>query len=209
MSVLTQLRQLTPKKRVLTLAEARSIAERQANRLRALTGHDTEPMLPTEAITNLPRLRIFLATTMSHSGMSGWDDDSKVWQIVINGQDAPTRQRFTLAHEYKHVIDATSHETTYRDIGGYSAHEQAEDVCDYFAGCLLVPKTLLKNLWADGTQDTTTLARIFGVSPAAMRVRLRQTGLIETRRHKWFFRDRPDQAEIIDVGSDMRALEVV
>lgn len=192
---------------MLTVAEARSIAERQANRFRALTGYDSQPMLPTEAITDLPRLRIYLATSMNHSGMSGWDDDSKVWQIVVNGQDAPSRQRFTLAHEYKHVIDATTHETTYRDIGGYSAHEQAEDVCDYFAGCLLVPKTLLKSAWADGTQDTKTLARIFGVSPAAMRVRLRQTGLIESGRHRRFFRDAPNEAAGIDLGSDMRVLE--
>ena len=189
MSVLTQLRQLTPTRRALTLVESRSIAERQANRFRALTGQAEQPMLPSETITGLPRIRILVATKMTHSGMSGWDPDTRTWQIVINGTDAPARQRFTLAHEYKHVVDFTTHQTAYQAFGGYSAHDQAEDVCDYFAGCLLVPKTLLKNTWTDGVQDTRSLARIFGVSQAAMRVRLRQTGLVDSGRHTMFFRD--------------------
>ena len=80
-------------------------------------------------------------------------------------------------------------------------------MCDYFAGCLLVPKTLLRSLWADGTRDTKTLARTFAVSPAAMRVRLRQTGLTTTRRHGVFHRQAPTTGCNIGLGSKVRALE--
>lgn len=188
MSVLTSLRSIAPQHRALTPSEARSVAERQARRFRVLTGYDDEPMLPNQVMLNLPRIRVVLAVSMNYAGLSGWDHDSRQWQIVINGRDAPARQRFTLAHEYKHVIDYTTHQANYRTFGSYSAHDQGEDVCDYFAGCLLIPKHLLKRVWSDGIQDTRDLAQLFGVSKAAMRVRLCQTGTVPNGRHDLFTR---------------------
>lgn len=189
MSVLQQLRRIAPQERSLTPTEARSIAERQARRFRKLTGYDDTPMLPNGALVNLPRIRVLLAVSMTSAGLSGWDDETKTWQVVINGTDAPARQRFTLAHEYKHIVDYSSQQENFRTFGSYSAHDQAEDVCDYFAGCLLIPRHLLKAAWADGIQNTRDLAQLFGVSKAAMRVRLRQTGTVPNGRHDQFRRD--------------------
>ncbi|MFP3700396.1 ImmA/IrrE family metallo-endopeptidase, partial [Burkholderia sp. SIMBA_013] len=50
---------------------------------------------------------------------------------------------------------------------------------DYFAGCLLVPKKLLKRAYYGGMQRPADLAAYFQVSEAAMTVRLRQTGIVE------------------------------
>jgi Zn-dependent peptidase ImmA (M78 family) len=63
---------------------------------------------------------------------------------------------------------------------GVPAAERAawiEQVCDYFAGCLLMPRPALKRAWVDGNQSVVSLARRFGVSQAAMQVRLHQTGI--------------------------------
>lgn len=188
MSILTQLRQLAPQDRALSPREARSVAERQARRFRILTDTDQQPMLPNQALLDLPRIKVQIAMSLQSAGLGGWDPETRQYQIYINGTDAPTRQRFTLAHEYKHIVDASSHVENFRTFGSYSAHDQAEDVCDHFAGCLLVPRHLLKAAWADGIQTTRDLASLFGVSRAAMRVRLRQTGTVPSGRHDLFAR---------------------
>lgn len=51
-------------------------------------------------------------------------------------------------------------------------------VCDYFAGCLLVPKKWLRAAWTSGMQTEPDLARLFNVSREAIRTRLSQTGLV-------------------------------
>jgi Zn-dependent peptidase ImmA (M78 family) len=54
-----------------------------------------------------------------------------------------------------------------------------ERICDYFAGCLLVPRNWLKRAWSNGIQSPTALAALFNVSTAAIAVRLQQTGIVE------------------------------
>lgn len=54
-----------------------------------------------------------------------------------------------------------------------------EQLCDYFAACLLMPRTWVKNAYAGGTQEIPKLARLFDVSEPAMRVRLTSIGLID------------------------------
>ena len=144
MTTLTHLRNLTPKKRPVNPREARTIAETQAARFRQIHGLADDPHFPSQIIADQPRLRIRFSDGLDSSGLSGWNPKTKQWVIYINSDEAYARQRFTLAHEYKHIIDATTHQTNYVDFGGYSGHDQAEDACDYFAGCLLIPKHLLK-----------------------------------------------------------------
>jgi Zn-dependent peptidase ImmA (M78 family) len=53
-----------------------------------------------------------------------------------------------------------------------------ERICDYFAGCLLMPRPWLKREYCSGRQYLPDLAQAFGVSQAAMTVRLNQIGLV-------------------------------
>jgi Zn-dependent peptidase ImmA (M78 family) len=62
--------------------------------------------------------------------------------------------------------------------GCVPGQQRTEQICDYFAGCLLMPRPWLKAAWASGLQDVGSLARLFNVSQLAMRVRLLQVGLI-------------------------------
>lgn len=107
-----------------------------------------------------------------------WDSRACQWVIQLNRYESPRRQRFTLAHEYKHIIDHGRSSGLYSGTATNTPAEQAERAADYFAGCLLVPKVLLKRAYYGGMQQVADLARHFDVSEAAITCRLSQTGIV-------------------------------
>ena len=175
---LGRLRAMVPH-RPLGLREAEGVAERQANRLRSeleLLG----PIVTEDDLTSLSWLSVTRRESFPTSGMATKTDYG--WVIVLNSSEAMVRQRFSLAHEIKHVLDDGLVDLgggLYPSTHGYSADERTERVCDRFAASLLMPKVLLRADWADGLQDIAKLARRYHVSRAAMNVRLSQLGLIE------------------------------
>lgn len=155
--------------------EARSVAERQAHRFQALTGV-TEPPFPEQAIEYLPRLDVRYVTTARVAGALSWRGGK--WRIIVNSADAWGRQRFSLAHEVKHLIDHPVRGAVYVDSRFGSAELVAEKTADYFAACLLMPKAWLKRCsYDEGFHDPRVLARRFQVSTQAMRYRFDQLGL--------------------------------
>lgn len=171
-SVLAALRSLIPS-RSTDFDEAKRVAELQANRLLALWDVSDGPV-PREIISELPRIRI-VYEDLPVSGASEWRNGC--WIIVLNRRDSWRRQRFTLMHEFKHIIDYGSANYLYNGDRLHTADEQAELTADYFAGCVLMPKRLLKRAWSDGIQTPVKLARRFQVSAQAADVRLAQTHL--------------------------------
>jgi Zn-dependent peptidase ImmA (M78 family) len=176
-SVLALLRGLVPK-RPLSHQETLRIAELQANRLLQHFQIQTTAV-PSELIADLPRVRIDFELLLPVSGAAHWS--GRYWVISLNAADHPSRQRFSLAHEFKHIVDHVGKDYLYADRPHMSAHEQAEKVADYFAGCLLMPKRVLKRLWGEGHQDSGQLADLLDVSTRAITVRLDQLGLTEPR----------------------------
>jgi Zn-dependent peptidase ImmA (M78 family) len=157
--------------------EARALAERQAHRFHHLL-HITDGPFPSEAIASLPRIQVSYAPKRRIAGALRWT--GKAWSVVINSEDTQGRQRFSLAHELKHLIDHPSRHLLYRDHWSSSAELQAERAADYFAACLLMPKAWLKRLfYTEGIRDARVLARELDVSTAAMRYRLDQLKLHE------------------------------
>ncbi len=181
-SVLKSLRGLIPL-RDCTHDETLQIAERQASRLLDLLAPSNirGGGIQLHHMEALPRLRIVFEP-LPVSGMSHWNGYE--WIISIAEGDSPARQRFTLLHEFKHIID---HGHTHRLYtggdrrGSLTSAEQAESAADYFAGCALVPRRALKSAWGNGMQRASDLAEHFGVSLAAIEVRLDQTGLARER----------------------------
>ncbi|MFH5232457.1 ImmA/IrrE family metallo-endopeptidase [Antrihabitans spumae] len=178
-SVLASLRSVIPNRETVTFTEALRIAELQANKLLELHALTDGP-IPGQLITELPKIRIDNTDSLV-SGASFWDTRNGVWVIQLSRADSWLRRRFTLAHEYKHIIDHGRRDSLYRGTARVSADMQGEHAADYFAGCLLVPRRLLKRAWGNGIQRPAELARLFQVSQQAIKVRLRQTGLIEDR----------------------------
>ena len=176
--VIRKLRDLVPL-RPLSPGEALRVAELQANRLLELSEVSRPPVAET-IISKLPRVQVERMTPSIASGATQWSRGR--WLIVLAGSEPPTRQRFSLAHEFKHALDHPFVDVLYPAGRGRSTGEQAERVCDYFAACLLMPKAWVKRAFCDeGIQDLVQLARRFRVSPMAMEVRLLQIGLIIPR----------------------------
>ncbi len=178
-SVVTRLRDLTPV-RALSRAEMMHVGERQAALLLELARVDRPPV-PETIISDLPRIQLHRFAPIGVAGFTHWS--SGRWLIVLRDQDRPSRQRFTLAHEFKHILDHPFISVMYPDANGMPSHQRAEEACNYFAASLLMPRGWLRQAWHHGPQDITYLARRFNVSRSAMTIRLSHVGLADTHLH--------------------------
>jgi Zn-dependent peptidase ImmA (M78 family) len=173
-SVLSKMRAVIPN-RILSIDESLRIAELQAAHLLALQGIDEGPV-PEEIITELPKMRVeFVDVPLS--GACYWD--GAAWVIEINKTESWNRQRFVIAHEFKHIIDHGYTDRLYPPAECSHHVDHAELVADYFAGCILVPTVLLKRAWRHGIQKRPDLAEYFRVSERTVETRLIQVGLID------------------------------
>lgn len=184
--------------RPVSLTEAYVLAERQATELLRLLAVSHVPV-PVARLAELPRVEIQVEPRhrmLDKSGFSHrWENGR--WLIVVNKHDVPGRRRFTLAHEFKHVLDHSIANIAYAQLGhGNPKHQQRqiEHICDHFAACLLMPRTVVKRAWANGIQDIDALAGLFKVSLSAMQVRLDYLGLTDGERPvaTYFRRSAPD-----------------
>ena len=173
-SLLASLRALVPQ-RQLTYSESLRIAELQANRL--LEHFEiTDAHVPSELVTEFPRIQVRYEHGLPVSGSAHWEAGR--WIITLNADEPWARRRFSLMHEFKHVLDHTNKQDLYGDVDhDDKASERSERVADHFAGCLLMPKRRLKGLWFASGQNIVTLARQLGVSTRALNVRLFHLGL--------------------------------
>lgn len=174
-SIITTLRDLVPI-RALTREEAMRIAELQAQRFHEANG-STAPPVPEEVIANIPRVQIERMSPIPVSGSTHWA--SSRWLLVLNGAEPLSRQRFSMAHELKHIIDHRFVDVIYRGVRAEDRARWIEQVCDYFAACLLMPRPWVKSAYGSGIQRLPELAVRFGVSQQAMQVRLNQIGLVD------------------------------
>lgn len=172
LSTLASLRALIPH-RELSFTESLQIAEKQARRLADLVADPNG--VQEHHIDGLPRIAVHHDDLEFASGMSHWTGQQ--WVIIIRKDDPLVRQRFTLLHEFKHIIDHGSAALLYRSNSRQTCDEQAERAADFFAGCVLVGRRELKSAWGLGMQREEDLAAHFGVSVQAIQVRLAQTGL--------------------------------
>lgn len=181
---ITVLRGLLPS-RAMTWSEAHSVAERQATALLELL-HIDEPPVPQLVISSLPGILVDWRKGWPTSGMSVRAPGH--WRIVLKADEPRQRQRFSLAHEFKHVLDDPLIDRLYTHLAPKGRDERTERLCNYFAACLLMPRAWVKQDWCRGIQQTRELARRYYVSHEAMSTRLSELGLTCTtfasrRRH--------------------------
>jgi Zn-dependent peptidase ImmA (M78 family) len=180
--LLAQLRAIVPL-RPLTLPEGLGLAEIQAETL-LVASNVTSPPVPESVVIDFPRVRVIRERPLPISGASHWT--AGVWTIIVNEDEPQVRQRFTMAHELKHVLDAAhTPAVLYPTVGEMDTDERAERVCDFFAASLLMPRKWVKRAFSkERVQQLPTLARRFHVSQVAMRRRLYALGLADPhQRH--------------------------
>jgi Zn-dependent peptidase ImmA (M78 family) len=174
-NILTALRDLVPLHRLST-SEALHVAEQQANCLLRLSGVSAPPV-EERIISHLDIIQVERVQSTEASAASQWSQER--WLILLNATETPSRQLLSLAHEFKHVLDNPFVTILYHERCGSHSIQLAEQACDYFALCLLMPRRWIRAAWNEGVRDVAALSRRFGVSPQAIRVRLLQAELIE------------------------------
>lgn len=162
----------------LTPSEARQVIERQATRLLKLADVHG-PSVPVEDVARtLPRVQVRRVPGLPSSGRAQWNGHA--WVLLVDSSEPGVRQRFSLAHELAHVIYHPLAATVLPGTKHATAEERLEHACEYFAACLLMPRTWMKRAYFhNGIQDVPSLARLFGVSWVSMRIRLEQLGFVD------------------------------
>ena len=114
-------------------------------------------------------------------------DGSVDRQVIMVGKGGGVeRRRFNLAHELGHKVIL--------QVGDKSSGRELERAVDRFAGAFLVPKEHLLQLAGDNRHgisygELVRLKHIYGVSAAAMLMRLKQTGILPEHYVDALFRD--------------------
>ena len=125
-------------------------------------------------LAKLNDIRVYEADLEKNiSGAIRYDKETKKFEILINKNDSPVRQRFTIAHELGHFFlhkEILENEKIHIDIM-YRMPDEKEKEVDYFAGALLMNKILLEKMYDEDT-SILDLAQLFKVSVSAMTVRL-------------------------------------
>ncbi|RIR97810.1 ImmA/IrrE family metallo-endopeptidase [Mycobacteroides abscessus] len=166
-ALLTVLRRLAPQRR-MAYWEHLQIAERQAYRLHHELGQ-SKPGVNLLWMLSMDNIDVVMEPSWRMEGIAGmttWKDDH--WHVAINKGDMHARRRFTLMHEFKHILDAQTESVTYQGI----TPVLRERIADHFSACYLMPKLWLRQAWTSGLRDPEALAGLFKVSLAAMRARL-------------------------------------
>jgi Zn-dependent peptidase ImmA (M78 family) len=178
-SIIRDLRSIRPARPYIDKNEAFAVATEQAHELLKFL-NITGPAVDVAQIIHLPRIRVVVDSDLHSRGLSGatgWQDGH--WLIAINKKDSLTRRRFTLAHEFKHILDAPTDRQAYQHLGVDEEDRGAimEEVADCFAANLLMPQLFVTRAIRTDIRDLQRLAALFVVSQYAMRRRLRDLGL--------------------------------
>lgn len=179
--LIDSLRVLAPQ-RPLSYAESIQVARLQAARLRAWVA----PTTPDINLIWLLRQRAvpvnFVPSYRLGENNSGLTTDEITGrlEIYVNEQHPAVRQRFTLLHELKHVLDFDDAARLHAWLGSGSQQRQEwqiELICNEFAANVLMPTVLVKRIWFQ-SQNVSLCAALFNVSSEAMSKRLTVLGLI-------------------------------
>ncbi|MCW1985002.1 UNVERIFIED_ORG: Zn-dependent peptidase ImmA (M78 family) [Sphingomonas sp. R1F5B] len=121
------------------------------------------------------------------SGSISRDGDS--FFVTVNGAESKARRRFTAAHELAHYLlhrDLMGDgKRMHRHVDNLYNGDQSGDLifnrrheieANRIAAQIVMPKKLVEAKFAE-TQDASELATLFGVSKAAMEIRLKTLGL--------------------------------
>jgi len=112
------------------------------------------------------------------SGSLRLETETGVWQMTVNADHHQNRQRYTIAHELGHYC---LHRYTVKEFEDYiffraSALDKMEWEANEFAGCILMPEDIFRGLVRGDITSVDALAREFGVSTLALRIRAKQLG---------------------------------
>lgn len=183
-AILDDVRSVVPK-RPLTYGYSLQYARNQAARLRLLIGAN-DPEIDLLWLINQRAVPVNFVPSFRLGEQSGLTTDyiTGKLEMFINESEPRVRQRFSVLHELKHVLDWRDADLLHSKLGSGNAElqgKQVEQIANEFAACVLMPTMLVKRIWFK-TQSVQLGATMFNVSAEAMTTRLEKLGLIGTPR---------------------------
>lgn len=150
-------------------------ARRRAVQILEIVGQVVAPIDTDAVATYLGFDVIPFAFPDDVSGVTYITKDVK--SIGVNKHHAPTRQRFSIAHEIGHYLlghEAHDNESVHVEQGRWllNSHNQQEQEANEFAAELLMPKFLLDRESIDANIDVKSLAGKYNVSEQALWIQL-------------------------------------
>lgn len=178
-SIIRDLRSIRPMRPYADKNEAFAVAEEQASELLKFFAI-AEPEVDVSLITQLPRIEVEVDADLSEYGLYGmttWGHGR--WQMRISKGARVATRRFTLAHEFKHILDDPAVDSAYRNLGidEYDRKAITEEVCEHFADCFLMPRLMVARAVRSDVRNVARLAAVFGVLQSDMDRRLQDLGL--------------------------------
>ena len=134
---------------------------------------------PIEEVAHRLKIKVSKAPSADFSGLLIRKDGHAL--IGINSGEAPTRQRFTIAHELGHFFLHPQKDAFVdfrKEVSRGEVRSPRERQADMFAAALLMPRQSLlkefKRMAKEGLAENTieVLAKHYAVSEDAMRIRL-------------------------------------
>jgi Zn-dependent peptidase ImmA (M78 family) len=180
-SLIAVLRSSAPK-RPLSYGESLQIARLQASKLRSWARATTRPDINLAWLLNQTAVPVNLVASHTLGEESGMTTNAISGQLemYLNRAEPAQRQRFSLLHEFKHVLDFADADRLHAALGSGNQkvqEDQIELIANEFAGQVLMPKRLVVSAWLK-TQNLALTASLFNVSLEAMKTRLTKLGLI-------------------------------
>jgi len=179
-ALIAELRGIAPK-RPLTYGESLQVARVQAARLRRWAGAE-QPDINLIWLVKQHYVPVHFVPSYKLGEESGLTTDqvSGRVEMFINQGEPDVRQRFSLLHEFKHVLDFVEAPLLHSQLGRGDGKVQGimiESIANEFAGHVLMPTALVKHEWF-AWQELTTVAALFNVSTEAMARRLEKLGIL-------------------------------
>jgi len=174
-SVLTVLRAELPRQ-ALSPLDLMLTVSRLADQLRE-AAHVSQDRMPTATIASLPCLRVG-QTSLPVAGYTFWDCHRQQWVVRLNVSESAEDRRFTLLHEFGHVVWHGYCQHFFPDLPRDQRISIAERAADVFASEALMPTDRVLACFHVGQTSPAIVAKHFGVSPIAALWRLEQIGLL-------------------------------
>jgi hypothetical protein len=179
--LIAALRAVAPK-RPLTYGESLQVARLQASKLRTWAKATASPDINLVWLLNQTAVPVNLVASHTLGEESGLTTNaiSGKLEMYLNSSEPAQRQRFSLLHEFKHVLDFADADRLHAALGSGIKKVQADQIeliANEFAGQVLMPKRLVVSAWLK-TQNLALTANLFNVSLEAMKTRLTKLGLL-------------------------------
>ena len=160
--LLQRLRKLKPKTPgQLSWQSAERLAASQASLL--VRDASKSELAVDELIALLPVIRIERIETLPASGLTFWDTATRQWVMQICSSEPPESQRFSILHEFKHIIDHFDEHDLY-EHRYLTRYVQAEMAADHFASRALMPAKAVRDAVRTGVESIEALAFRFDVT---------------------------------------------